>query len=113
MTNLQIFYGLIILCVITHIIRTIYEILKHRKTITASRLSFIAVFINMFVLWSSWFSLGLFDPFRTRFPEPFFYLGISLVGSGIILFITALLTIKSFETYKGDLISHGIYSVLR
>ncbi|MGE5498406.1 MAG: methyltransferase family protein, partial [Syntrophothermus sp.] len=34
-------------------------------------------------------------------------------GGGIIIFLTALFTIKSLETYKGNLITKGIYSVLR
>jgi protein-S-isoprenylcysteine O-methyltransferase Ste14 len=31
----------------------------------------------------------------------------------VILFITALLTIKTLENYKGDLITKGVYSKIR
>jgi protein-S-isoprenylcysteine O-methyltransferase Ste14 len=41
------------------------------------------------------------------------YLGLLLFIVGLFLFITALFTIKSLETYVGDLITTGIYSKIR
>jgi protein-S-isoprenylcysteine O-methyltransferase Ste14 len=36
-----------------------------------------------------------------------------LVGLGILAFLTGLLTIKTLESYEGDLITKGIYSKIR
>jgi protein-S-isoprenylcysteine O-methyltransferase Ste14 len=113
MKNHLLFYALILLCVSTHIVRTVYEIRKHRKTIKATRLSFLIIFTNMFLLWVSWFALGEMDPFRKEIPDIYRYIGFFLSGSGGVIFVTALLTIKSLETYEGDLVSYGIYSIFR
>jgi protein-S-isoprenylcysteine O-methyltransferase Ste14 len=34
-------------------------------------------------------------------------------GIGVIVFLTGLLTIKTQESYEGDLIRTGIYSIIR
>jgi protein-S-isoprenylcysteine O-methyltransferase Ste14 len=39
--------------------------------------------------------------------------GILFVGIGAVIFLTALFTIKTLETYEGDLITKGIYSKIR
>ena len=41
------------------------------------------------------------------------YVGISLVGIGLVVFLMALFTIKTFESYEGDLITKGIFSKFR
>jgi protein-S-isoprenylcysteine O-methyltransferase Ste14 len=41
------------------------------------------------------------------------YLGLALTIIGLIIFITALLTIKTLESYEGDLITTGVYSKIR
>jgi protein-S-isoprenylcysteine O-methyltransferase Ste14 len=41
----KIFFDLVILCTITHIIRSIYEILKHRNILKPDKLTFAIVFI--------------------------------------------------------------------
>ena len=107
------FLPLVSLCIITHIVRLIYEILKHKKLIKASRISFVIIFSNMLLLWTSWFLLCSFDPSETNLPIILSYFGISLAIIGVIIFLTALLTIKTLETYEGDLITSGIYSRIR
>lgn len=102
-----------IICIVAHILRTIYEILKHRKKIKASRLTFIVVFINMALLWASWFGLCEQDVVKVDVPAFIRYFGLFLFVSGIVLFLTALLTIKALESYNGDLITHGIYAKIR
>lgn len=109
----ELFVILIILCTITHIIRTVYEILKHKKMLKPNNLSFIIVLINMLLLWASWFALCSLDIYRIALPDIIRYLGISFVGLGIIIFLTSLYTIKALESYDGDLITHGIYSKVR
>jgi protein-S-isoprenylcysteine O-methyltransferase Ste14 len=41
------------------------------------------------------------------------YAGISLSVIGVIAFLTTLFTIKTLESYEGDLITTGIYSKIR
>lgn len=107
------FYILVVLCVITHIIRTIYEILKHKKIIEPNKKTFIIIFSNMALLWITWFSLCRMDPYSIYLPDFVKYSGLILCITGLILFLTALLTIKSLETYSGALITSGVYSKIR
>jgi protein-S-isoprenylcysteine O-methyltransferase Ste14 len=106
----EMFFVFATICVITHLIRSMYEILKHKKILKPSKLSFVIIFINMFLLWTSWFILCRLDIYKIDLPDIARSLGISLVGIGIILFLTALFTIKSLESYDGNLITKGIYS---
>lgn len=107
------FYLMVAVCVAAHVIRTIYEILKHQKVIRATKLTFVIVFINMFLLWGSWFGLCTDDPCGIILPGIIRYAGLILVVAGIGVFITALITIRALESYEGDLITHGIYSKIR
>jgi len=109
----QSFILLVSLCVITHIVRTVYEILKHKNKLLPSKLSFVIVFSNMVVLWISWIVLCSADIYRIKLPDIVNYLGLFLFLIGVIFFLTALLTIKTLETYDGDLITEGIYSKIR
>jgi protein-S-isoprenylcysteine O-methyltransferase Ste14 len=103
----------VIICFITHIVRFIYEIMKHKKRLKANKLSFVIIFTNMALLWASWFTLCANDIHRIELPVIINYLGILFAGAGLIIFIVALATIKSLESYEGDLISKGIYSITR
>ena len=103
----------VIICVTTHVIRAVYEILKHKKILKAGKLTFVIMFINMALLWISWFELCTKDIYRIELYPFVRYLGISLFGIGIIMFIIALFTIKTLENFEGDLITNGIYSVTR
>lgn len=107
------FFLLVIVCVLAHIIRTIYEVLKHKKIIPASKLSFLIIFTNMAVLWISWFLLCSADAYKLILPAFVRYIGIAITITGAGLFFTALFTIKTLETYSGDLITKGIYSIVR
>jgi len=109
----DLFYILTGICIFTHIVRTIYEILKHRKRLAPGKRSFIVVFTNMIVLWISWFLLCSMDAFHVDLPPVISYLGLMLVILGVLMFLIAFSTIKSVETYAGDLITHGIYSRIR
>jgi protein-S-isoprenylcysteine O-methyltransferase Ste14 len=111
--NKNIFFLLVIICVITHIIRTVYEILKHRKIIIAGKTSFVIVFINMLILWGSWFALCGLDVYKISLPDIVAFSGLILFCSGLISFLMGLITIKTLESYEGDLITKGIYSKIR
>jgi protein-S-isoprenylcysteine O-methyltransferase Ste14 len=67
----------------------------------------------MAVLWISWFLLCSVDVYRVSVPEAVRYFGLLLAIVGVIIFIAALLTIKTLENYDGDLITKGIYSKIR
>jgi len=109
----ELFFILVIVCIISHIIRATYEILKHKKIIKATRLSFIIVFTNMILLWASWFALCILDINKIDLPYFIRYFGFFLVVLGILVFLTGLITIKALESYDGDLITHGIYLKVR
>jgi len=109
----KLFFELIMVCTVTHIIRTIYEILKHKKVLEASKLTFVIMFINMLILWVSWGFLCSLDIYKMNLPVLIRYLGLALVAFGIIIFLMGLFTIKTLESYEGDLITTGIYSKIR
>jgi protein-S-isoprenylcysteine O-methyltransferase Ste14 len=109
----NIFISLVIVCLITHIVRLVYEILKYRKKLIPSRGSFIVILVNMILLWMSWFILCSQDTSRIQFPGILQYFGFSLVVIGLLMFLIAFATIKSLENYDGDLITRGIYSKIR
>jgi protein-S-isoprenylcysteine O-methyltransferase Ste14 len=109
----KLFFVLVIVCIITHIVRSIYEILKYKKILKPDKLTFVIIFINMVLLWMSWFVLCSLDTYKIKLAGIIRYSGISLFGIGMIVFFIALFTIRTLETYEGDLITKGIYSKLR
>jgi protein-S-isoprenylcysteine O-methyltransferase Ste14 len=109
----KIFYVLVTVCVTTHVVRTVYEVLKHKKLLNPGKLSFVIVFINMLILWMSWIALCSQDKFTIELSGIIRYSGIALAGIGVIVFLTGLYTIKTLESYEGDLITKGIYSKIR
>lgn len=109
----KIFQIAVIVCIISNIIRLIYEILKHKKIIKANQFTLVIIFANMTLLWLSWILLCINDIRRFELANLIRYAGISLVCIGLIIFLMALFTIKTFESYEGDLITKGIYSKIR
>ncbi|MGE5447657.1 MAG: methyltransferase family protein [Bacteroidales bacterium] len=109
----KIFLIAVIVCIICHMIRLIYELLKHKKMIKANRASFVIIFTNMAILWVSWVIVCIYDTHRIELANMIRYLGISLVGIGLVVFLIALFTIKTLESYEGDLITTGVYSKIR
>ena len=107
------FFVFVIVCLVTHIIRLIYEILKHKKLLKASKLTFVVVFTDMALLWMSWFVLCSLDIYRINLPVNIHYAGLLLTVLGGFAFFTGLLTIKTLESYDGNLITKGIYSKVR
>jgi protein-S-isoprenylcysteine O-methyltransferase Ste14 len=111
--NFRSFIILVLICVLTHIIRSAYEILKHKNIVQPTSLSFIIIFLNMALLWVSWFALCSLDEFKIILPGIIKYIGLLIVLIGIIIFLTALFTIKTLENYEDNLITKGIYSKIR
>jgi protein-S-isoprenylcysteine O-methyltransferase Ste14 len=104
---------LLITCIITHLVRSTYEVFKFRKILEPSRVSFIIIFINMGLLWASWFVLCGIEIYRIGLDGIVRFAGISVFAIGLFLFLYGLCTMKTLEIYKGDLITHGIYSTIR
>jgi protein-S-isoprenylcysteine O-methyltransferase Ste14 len=109
----ELFFTLVVVCILAHIVRLTYEIMKHRKTIRPGRVSFIIVFTDMIILWVSWFLICKYDYHEIHFPGIVRSAGLLLSFAGIIAFLTGLFTIKTLESYEGDLITTGIYSIIR
>jgi len=109
----ELFIILVIACIITHIVRTVYEILKHKKMIRADQLSFVIMLVNMLILWASWFGLCTIDVSSIVLPGAIRIFGILLVVMGFVTFLSGLVTIKTLESYEGDLITKGIYAKIR
>jgi protein-S-isoprenylcysteine O-methyltransferase Ste14 len=109
----ELFFTLVIICLITHIVRTVYEILKHKQVMKPGKLSFIIIFSNMIILWISWILLCSYDIYKTDIPNLIRYTGSLLAVVGLIIFLAGLYTIKTLESYDGDLITSGIYSLIR
>jgi protein-S-isoprenylcysteine O-methyltransferase Ste14 len=107
------FLALVVLCTIAHIVRLVYEILKHKNKLTANKTTFVIVFANMMILWVSWFALCSLDSFKIEPNIIVKLLGALLSISGLIAFLSGLFTIKTLESYDGDLITKGIYSKIR
>ncbi len=107
------FFILLILSVMTHIVRSIYEILKHKKILVPNKTTFTIIFSNMSLLWTSWIALCRCDIYKIDLPVIMNYFGALLFLIGLVIFLTALRTIKTLESYSGDLISKGIYSKIR
>lgn len=111
--NHNLFFILVLICTFTHVVRTVYEVLKHKKLLVPGKLSFVIVFTNMALLWMSWFALCSQDIYKIQYAEVYHYFGILLALMGGLAFFTALFTIKTLESYDGDLITKGIYSKIR
>jgi protein-S-isoprenylcysteine O-methyltransferase Ste14 len=108
------FYLFLTVGFITHIIRSIFEILKLKKIINPeSRSLYIFMFCNMALLWISWFIMCPFDPYKLIIRPVLKYFGFILCISGLVFFFLSLFKIKTFENYKGELITYGIYKYIR
>jgi protein-S-isoprenylcysteine O-methyltransferase Ste14 len=103
----------VIVCILTHIVRAVYEVLKHRQIVQPNRTTFLVIFANMGLLWVSWCLLCGLDPHEIDLPGVVRYSGLSLFVVGILLFVVGLLTIRTLESYEGDLITRGVYSRIR
>jgi protein-S-isoprenylcysteine O-methyltransferase Ste14 len=109
----NIFWVLVIICCLTHVIRSVYEILKHKKMLKANKTTFVIIFTNMMLLWGSWFLLCANDYHKIELPGIIRYIGLAFIFTGGLIFFISLFTIKTLESYEGDLITSGIYSIIR
>lgn len=100
--------------ILTHIIRTSYELLKIRNKINPeNKILFSLIFGNMMTLWISWFFVCFGDPYKITLYPVIRYCGAGIFLAGVFLFVISLAQIKRFENYHGALITNGIYRYLR
>ena len=110
--NLE-FWILFCLFVACHVIRTTYELLKKRGTITEkNKPAFIIVLIAMIALWVSWFGMCPIDPFRVDLPPFIRMTGFALFVLGLVLAVTALIQLRGVE-HVDRLVTKGLFAVTR
>lgn len=108
------FFIFLVLSIVTHIIRSIYEILKNKKKIdTKNKAVFFFMVIVMFTLWPSWFNMCHFDPYKIKLMPFIKYTGLAVCIFGIIIFLIALFQLKTFENYRGKLLTTGAFKFIR
>jgi protein-S-isoprenylcysteine O-methyltransferase Ste14 len=71
------------------------------------------MFLNMSLLWITWFSMCESDPFSFSLPAPVRYSGMALFVVGLLLFVLTLIKLKTLENYTGELVQDGIFSKIR
>jgi protein-S-isoprenylcysteine O-methyltransferase Ste14 len=109
----KIFFIWLGISLITHCLRTVYEILKTYKKMKPGKILFTLMFINMIFLWVSWICMCETDVVRVPFPDMIRYGGLAIFLGGVVIFFIGLSTIKALETHEGDLVTHGIYTKIR
>jgi protein-S-isoprenylcysteine O-methyltransferase Ste14 len=111
---MSLFIILLSVSILTHVVRTTYEFLKiHGKINPENKFVFPIIFLNMVILWVSWFNLSFMDPVKFLLPAFIGYAGIVIFLAGMVFFVWSLAQIKRFENYHGDLVTHGIYKYFR
>lgn len=108
------FLTLFSVCLICHIFRSTYEVLKYKKKISpGNKIVFGFMFINMGALWASWFMMCESDPVYLALPAWLKFSGLIVFIAGILLFILTLIQMKTLDNYSGDLIQTGLFSITR
>jgi len=109
----KLFYIAFGICFMCYGIRTIFNVLKYRRSpLAENKKVMIFIYIVMFVLWFSWGQMCFLDPVRINIPDWIRYIGFFLFLVGLFLFIFSHTQLKGFED-KGKLVTTGIYSKIR
>jgi protein-S-isoprenylcysteine O-methyltransferase Ste14 len=107
------YFILLALFVLALAIRSGYEYLRESgRVIPGSRNLFLFIFSVMMVLWTSWFSLCILDPYKLDLPLTFRSAGLAIFISGLILAFTALFQLKGLEDID-HLVTTGLFARLR
>ena len=101
------------ICFVCYIIRTIFNVLKYKKSPLAENKRIVtSICIVMGILWFSWFQMCFIDPIKLNIPPFLRYSGLLLFIMGVSLFILSHTKLGGFED-KGELIKGCIYSKIR
>ncbi len=94
-------------------IRTIYEILKKHGVINPkNRLLFALIFLDMMILWISWFAMCPLDPVHFGLSSIIKCFGLGATILGVVLAVGGLIQLKGLENIS-HLVATGLYSRLR
>ena len=105
---------LFFICIACHFFRSLYEILKYKNKVSpANKFVFSMVFVNMCLLWISWFIMSEIDPVKLIIPFWLRIIGLVLFIIGIFLFVYTIIKLKTVENYKGELVQDGLFSITR
>jgi protein-S-isoprenylcysteine O-methyltransferase Ste14 len=105
---------LFLICLICHLFRSLYEILKYKNKVSpANKIVFAFVFINMCLLWMSWFMMSEVDPIKFVIPFWLRITGLVFFIIGVFLFIYTVVKLKTLDDYKGELVQDGLFSIIR
>jgi protein-S-isoprenylcysteine O-methyltransferase Ste14 len=97
----------------TLVVRTIYELLKKAGRVDpGNKILFTIIFIDMCVMWVSWFAICPIDPLRLVLPETVRWIGLIMLGIGLVIAIGALIQLRGLEDIK-HLVTTGLYSKFR
>jgi protein-S-isoprenylcysteine O-methyltransferase Ste14 len=95
------------------VIRNSYELLKKTQRIRAdNKGAFAVVFVAMFVLWISWFSMCPLDPYPLSLPDRVRWAGLTMVMVGLGLALSALVQLRGLENIK-HLVTTGLFAKFR
>ena len=99
-------------CLISLILRTIYNTLKfNKRPIAQNKKVTVGTYIIMGIFWFSWFQMCFSDPVKTDLAEWIRYTGLALFVGGLLLIVFSFLEIRGIE--PGEFAKSGIYSKLR
>lgn len=108
-----IYYALLGVFLITHAVRTVYELLKRAGRVDPENsVLFTVIFADMCALWISWFALAPLDPARITAPRTVSAIGLTLVVAGVITAVGALIQLRGLENIAA-LRTTGLYARLR
>ena len=99
-------------CLISLILRTVYNIMKFRKhPVAQNKIVTVSTFVIMGIFWFSWFQMCFYDPVKMDIPNGLRYSGLTLFIGGVLLLIFSYLKIRGIEA--GEFARTGIYSRFR
>jgi protein-S-isoprenylcysteine O-methyltransferase Ste14 len=98
---------------VTLVVRTVYELLKKAGRVDPeNKILFAIIFSDMCVMWVSWFAICPIDPSRIIVPEIVRWIGMAMLGIGLVIAVGALIQLKGLEDIK-HLVTTGLYSKFR
>ena len=107
------YYFFVGLYLFTLIVRTGYELLKKGGRVNPkNRIVFAVIFTVMCLMWVSWFSLCLLDPFRFSLLAMVRWIALFAVIAGLGLAIGGFVQLRGLENIS-HLVNTGLYSKLR
>ena len=101
------------LCLVGLAIRTSYEVLKKQgKLDPRNKTVFAIVFFGMSLILSSWFFMGMADPWHVDIPAVFSWLGIALIVSGSVIAFAGVFQLRGLENID-HLVTDGVFARIR